>query len=106
MKISPIILGAFLLAGCASYHPGARLPAEQARMIAMQLANVKAYALYHCQPFVDDQPAHFTSGHWTWGQLKGYGHGDLLATVELAADGSTNSVDVQLLASRTSPLPP
>jgi hypothetical protein len=100
MKISCIIISAFLLVGCASSRPSASLTAEQAKSLAMRLANDKAFTLYHCQPFRDGQPAHFVAGHWIWTDQQGFGHGDVQATVELAADGSTHSVDVQLLDSK------
>ena len=78
----------------------ASLTAEQAKTVAMRLANDKAFTLYHCQPFRDGQPARFVAGQWVWVDLQGFGHGDIQATVELAADGSTNSVDLKLLDSR------
>jgi hypothetical protein len=78
----------------------ASLTAEQAQTVAMRLANDKASTLYHCQPFRDGQPARFVTGQWVWVNLQGFGHGDIQATVELAADGSTNSVDLKLLDSQ------
>ena len=78
----------------------ASLTAEQAKTVAMRLANDKASTLYHCQPFRDGQPARFVTGQWFWVDLRGFGHGDIQATVQLAADGSTNSVDLRLLDSQ------
>jgi hypothetical protein len=78
----------------------ASLTAEQAKTVAMRLANDKAFRLYHCQPFRDGQPARFVAGQWVWVDQRGFGQGDIQATVELAADGSTNSVDLKLLDSR------
>ena len=78
----------------------ASLTAEQAKTVAMRLANDKASTLYHCQPFRDGQPARFVAGQWVWDDLQGFGHSDVQATVKLAADGSTISVDLQLLDSR------
>jgi hypothetical protein len=89
MKTSCIILFALLLVGCTSTHQTVSLTADQAKAVAIQLANEKAAATYHSQPFHDGQPPSFVAGHWTWRQL---GTGDIEATVELAADGSTNSV--------------
>jgi len=66
----------------------------------MRLANDKAFTLYHCQPFRDGQPARFVSGHWVWVTQQGFGHSDFQATVELATDGSTNNVDLQLFDSQ------
>jgi len=85
-----------LLVGCTSTRPSASLTAEQAKTLAMRLANGKAATLYHSQPFVAGQPAQFVSGHWLWIARQGFGRGDIQATVAIAADGSTNSVDLQL----------
>jgi len=100
MKPSCIIIFALLLVGCASTHQSASLTADQAKTVAMRLANDKASTLYHCQPFRDGQSAQFVAGHWLWVQQQGFGHGDIQATVEIAANGSTNNVDVQLLDSK------
>ena len=78
----------------------ATLAVEQAQTVALRLANEKAFTLYHCQPFRDGQPARFVGGQWVWVALQGFGHGDIQATVQLAADGSTNSVDLKLLDSQ------
>jgi hypothetical protein len=94
MKTSRIILFALLLVGCTSTHQTASLTADQAKPVAIHLANEKAAATYHSQPFHDGQPPSFVAGHWTWRQLV---TGDLEATVELAADGSTNSVTINQL---------
>ena len=75
------------------------LTSEQATTAAIRLANDKAYALYQHQPFADGRPARIVAGHWLWAVRQGYGNGDIQATVELALDGSTNSVDLQLLDS-------
>lgn len=91
MKTSRLILSALLLVGCTNTHQTASLTADQAEAVAIRLANEKAAATYHSQPFHDGQPASFVAGHWTWRQL---GTGDIEATVELAADGSTNSVTI------------
>ena len=91
---TPIILG-FFLVGCTSSQPRASLTTEQATTLAMRLANDKASTVYHQQPFHDGQPASFEAGRWVWRQLR---PGDFDATVELAADGSTNKVVVNLLS--------
>jgi hypothetical protein len=65
--------------------------------VALQLANAKADALYHCQPFHDGQPVRLMQGCWVWSDNHGLGQGDIEARVELAADGSTNSVNVKFL---------
>jgi hypothetical protein len=97
MKTSRIILSALLLVGCTSTHQTASLTADQAKTVAIHLANEKAAATYHSQPFHDGQPPSFVAGHWTWRQLS---PGDLEAIVELAADGSTNSVTLNQLVER------
>jgi hypothetical protein len=61
----------------------------------MRLANDKASAICHRQPFHDGGPAAFESGHWIWRELA---PGDIEATVRLAADGSTNSVAINMLS--------
>ncbi len=86
---------------CASSRQSASLTGARAKSLAIRLANAKAFALYQCQPFRDGQPAHFVDGRWVWTHEQGYGSGDIEATVELAADGSTRSVDVQLLDSKS-----
>lgn len=83
-----------------SSRQSAPLTPEQAKIMATQLANEKAGAIYHSQPFQDGKPPSFIQGHWIWRDTRGYGRGDIQATVELAADGSTNHVDLQLLVSQ------
>jgi hypothetical protein len=101
MKTSWIIIFAVLLAGCESAHQSASLTAEQAKTAAIRLGNDKAFSLYRCQPFRDGgQSAQFVAGHWLWVDWQGFGPNDFQAMVELAADGSTNKVDVQLLDSK------
>jgi hypothetical protein len=100
MKTSHIVLFALVLAGCTSTHQSASLTADQAKAVAMRLASDKAWAVYHCQPFRDGQPAHLVAGHWVWTGQQGYGRCDIQATVELAMDGSTQNVDLQLLDNR------
>jgi hypothetical protein len=100
MKTSTIFISALLLVGCASTHQRASLTPEQARVVAMQLANDKASKLYHCQPFRDGGPAQFVSNHWVWIAKQGVGHADIEATVELAVDGSAQKVELQLLDSQ------
>ncbi|MGB7746912.1 MAG: hypothetical protein WBN75_06455 [Verrucomicrobiia bacterium] len=95
MKTPCIIISVFLLIGCTAVHQNASLTADQAKTAAIQLANDKASTLYHCQPFRDGQPATFESDHWVWRELA---PGDIEATVKLAADGSTNSVAINLLS--------
>jgi hypothetical protein len=97
MKTSRIILFALLLAGCTSTHQTASLTADQAKAAALRLANEKAAVSFHSQPFHDGQPAVLVAGHWTWRQLS---PGDLEATVELASDGSTNSVTINQLVNK------
>jgi hypothetical protein len=91
-KISAGIL-TLMLVGCNSTHPKAAITAEQAGTIAMQLANDKAFSLYHCRPFQGGQPARFETGHWIWFTRQGFGHADFEAQVELAANGAANKSD-------------
>ena len=100
MKTSIILVLAFILVGCESSRQSASLTADQAKTLAMRLANDKAATLYHSQPFVAGQPAQFVTGHWLWVVRQGFGRGDIEATVELATDGSTNSVSLQLFDSQ------
>lgn len=98
-RTSFVIGFALLLVGCARSPQNAVLTAEQAQTLAMRLANDKALTAYHCQPFRDGQPARFMEGHWVWTDSRGVGTGDVEARVELAPDGSSNSVDLKLLDS-------
>ncbi|HWY29229.1 MAG TPA: hypothetical protein VNX46_00660 [Candidatus Acidoferrum sp.] len=95
MKTALIVLLAFILVGCESSRQGASLTAEQATTVAIRLANDKASTIFHRQPFHEEQPAAFVSGQWIWRELA---PGDIEATVKLAADGSTNSVAINVLS--------
>ena len=100
MKAFCIIGITILLAGCGSPN-SAPLTVEQAQSAVVQLANSKASTLYHCEPFSSrSQPPRYTQGRWVWSDRQAYGAGDIEATVELAADGSTNNVDLKLLDNR------
>src|ERR1039457_5068909 len=94
MKTSRIFFVALLLVGCTSTHQTASLTADQAKVVAIRLANEKAAVTYHSQPFHDGQPPSFVSGHWTWRQL---GTRDIEATGELGSDGLTNRVTLNQL---------
>jgi hypothetical protein len=100
MRISVIAIFALLFIGCESSRQSALLTPEQAKAMAIQLANDKAATLYQSRPFQDGQPARLIGGRWVWTDARGFGHADIQATVELAADGSTNHVDLQLLDSQ------
>ena len=98
MKTLCLIAFALLLVGCRTgARQGSSLNAEQARTVALQLANDKAFELYHCQPFHDGPPARFAQGRWVWTDREGYGICDFEAKVDLAADGSSHTVDLKLL---------
>jgi hypothetical protein len=105
MKTIPFVILTLLFVGCASKHQSPSFTADQAKAVSIQLANDKAFTLYHCQPFVDGQAAQMVAGHWLWRAQQGIGHMDIQATVELAMDGSTNNVDLQLLVSQNSFIP-
>jgi hypothetical protein len=100
MKALNIIIFTLVLVGCARPRQSASLTPDQAKTVAMRLASDKALTVYRCSPFRDGEPARFAADHWVWIGHQGYGHGDIQATVELAADGSTNSVVLQLLDSQ------
>jgi hypothetical protein len=100
MKTSLVVVLAFILVGCKSSRQSASLTSQQATTTAMRLANDKASVLYQHQPFVAGQPAQFVAGHWLWSARQGFGRGDIEATVELAMDGSTNNVELQLFGSQ------
>ena len=76
---------------------GISLTPEQAKTLALRLANDMAATLYDSQPFQDGQSARLIGGRWVWTDIRGFGHADIQATVELAADGSTSHVDLQIL---------
>jgi hypothetical protein len=100
MKTSLVVILAFILVGCESSRQGASLTTEQATATAIGLANDEAFTLYQHRPFVAGQPAQFVAGHWFFVARQAYGRGDIQAAVQLAADGSTNSVDLQLFDSQ------
>jgi len=100
MKAPVIVVLGLLLVGCQSSRQGASLTPEQAKLLATGLANDKADALYHCQPFHDSSLPKYEAGHWIWTDRHGVGTGDVEARVELAADGSTNSVEIRLMDSK------
>ena len=95
MKTSLLLVLAFILVGCESSRQTAALTADQAKTLAIRLANDKTSSINLGQPFHDGQPATFVSGYWIWKELA---PGDIEATVELAADGSTNSVAINYLS--------
>ena len=102
MKIRHLIPLVLVLVGCSNptQQRSPTLTAEQARIIARKLANQKAHALYGAQPFSDGATARFVQGNWIWSDRRGFGAGDVEASVVLAVDGSAQSVSVVLLDSR------
>ena len=97
MRMSAIFIFAVLLAGCKTSQASSSLTSTQATKLAIRLANDKADTLYHHRPFQDGRPAQFVTGKWVWTDGCGVALLDYHASVMLAADGSTNSVNVQLL---------
>jgi hypothetical protein len=97
MKISALIIFALLLVGCKSPQSKPALTSNQATALAVRLANDKANTVFHHRPFQDGQPAELVMGKWVWTDDSGVALLDYQACVKLSADGSTNSVDVQLL---------
>jgi hypothetical protein len=101
MKTRYLIPLALALLGCSRATPRTTpLTAGQAGALAQQLANEKAQALFHCQPFHDGPPAQFVQGHWTWHDQRGQGSGDVEATVEFEANGAKPKISVVPLESR------
>ena len=101
MKTLYLIPLALALLGCSSSTPRpSTLTSDQAGVLAQQLANEKAQALFNCQPFHNGPPAQFVQGHWAWHDLRGKGSGDIEATVEFATDGGKPNVNVARLDSR------
>jgi hypothetical protein len=88
---------ALLLMGCESPRQNASLTPKQARTLAVQLSNDKAFALYGCRPFRDNQPAFYMAGHWLWIERAGVALYDIESKVDLSRDGSTNQVNLQIL---------
>jgi beta-lactamase regulating signal transducer with metallopeptidase domain len=78
------------------------LTAAQAQALALRLANEKAQALYHRQPFRDGPPAQWVQGQWVWQAEQGQGTLDIEAIVKFAQDGTNPDVNVRLLDSRPS----
>jgi hypothetical protein len=73
------------------------LTKEQAESLALRLANDKLMKLnsMHLHFTDSDSRASFVAGHWIWTDEFPFAHSLHEATVELASDGSTNSVDVE-----------
>ena len=106
MKMSAFIISALLLAAIIGFAQptnrnsanggAAELTSAQATSVALRLANEKANALFHHRPFKDGQPARLLAGKWVWTDGCGVALLDYHASVTLAADGSTNRVDIQV----------
>jgi hypothetical protein len=102
VKVWCIVGLALALAGCAIQNPRARaLNAEEAERLAQQLANDKSRELYQCEPFQEARPAQMEQGRWVWRDRRGWGSGDIEATVKFAADGSAPEVKVFRLFNET-----
>jgi hypothetical protein len=101
MKAHLLISLALLLVGCAGLPPRAQtMTAEQARILARQLANDEARALCGFQPFQNGAQPLFADGRWTWRDRRACGSTDVEATVTFAANGSAPSVEVLFLDNR------
>jgi hypothetical protein len=73
------------------------LTQDQAETLALRLANDRAMELYKWNQmflYENSPQANQVAGHWVWTDWRGSGHGVFNATVELAFDGSTNSVKI------------
>jgi hypothetical protein len=97
MKANLMAVSLVLLAGCQSSLTNRPITAGDAQSTCVQLANEKADSMYHRRPFQSRRPARFEQGRWIWTDTQGAGSLDFAATVLLAANGSTNSVDVKML---------
>jgi hypothetical protein len=71
------------------------LTAEEAVAASEQLANDKATKLYGHSISMKQLQATLEEGHWTWGGNASDGHSVFYVEVQLALDGSTNSVDTK-----------
>ncbi|HEV2318729.1 MAG TPA: hypothetical protein VGV18_03200 [Verrucomicrobiae bacterium] len=80
------------------------ITSAQAAALAIQLANDKADVVFHQRPFQDGRPAQLLMGNWVWNDGCGVALLDYEAAVKLAADGSTNSVKVQVLDGAYDPI--
>jgi hypothetical protein len=97
MKTILVASSLVVFAGCQSSTPSHSLTADTAESMCVQLANSKADSMIHRQPFRARQLARFEDGRWIWTDTSGAGSLDFKAKVELAANGSTNNVDIQIL---------
>lgn len=106
--MSAVIIVALFFAGCKSLQPGLHptLTSAHATALALELANDKADLEFHHRPFQDSRPAQFVSGKWVWADECGVALLDYHVSVTLAADGSTNKVEVQLLDNSLRPVFP
>jgi hypothetical protein len=95
--LSIAILALFFSAGCVTKTKQIPpLTSKQAKIVAVQLANDEARKSYKCQPFTNDRPIVFRDDKWLWTSQVGCGHYNVEAVVELAANGLTNRVRLQL----------
>jgi hypothetical protein len=96
MKRSMFLFLGVGLVGCCSSSPVPPLSQQEAGVLCLQLANAKTEALYGHQPFQSGVLPKFQGGQWVWSEKNAYGTADVLGTVELAADGSTNDVSIEV----------
>ena len=83
------------------YAKASPLSAAEAQALAQKLANESARALYDCEPFRNGPSPQLVQGRWVWHDSKGYGTGDIEATVKFGPDGANPEVNViQLSNSR------
>ncbi len=88
-----------LLAGCVnvSTRSTGTFTNKQALVLALQLANDKAFELYKCRPFTEGALPRLLAGRWVWTDEQAYGQGDIQSKVSFLPDGSDRYVDVKLL---------
>jgi hypothetical protein len=73
------------------------LSAEEAGILAQELANKRAQSLFNCQPFDNGSRARLVEGQWVWRERRARGRFDFEAKVQFREDGAEPDVDVRLL---------
>ena len=96
------ILLLFGLISCGACSHTEALTSAKAGIMARELANRRASALYGAQPFAARSPARWVNGSWLWEDRQACGRGDMEAAIVLGPDGKEKSVRILLLDSRPS----
>jgi hypothetical protein len=100
MKLSTIL---YLIVGCLSLIFGIdryfRLSAQEAKDLALHLANKESLAKFKIEPFQDGRDATLENGRWTWGGLSAVGKVDISADVSFDAYGNNPLTKIWLMSS-------